>query len=92
MVALYELFMMVLGRDKLTPAVAELLLLLTSKAEVIKMTGKWKVKRKNLQVSVWRVAAVQKVRANSPHSTLDSLVARFRQLRPDLVRIKLYIC
>ena len=37
MVALYELFMMVLGRDKLTPAVAELLLLLTSKAEVIKM-------------------------------------------------------
>ena len=47
---------------------------------------------KNLQVSVWRVAAVQKVRASSPHSTLDSLVARFRQLRPDLVRIKLYIC
>ena len=37
MVALYELFMMVLGRDKLTPAVAELLLLLTSKAEVIKI-------------------------------------------------------
>ena len=30
---------------------------------------------------------MQKVRANSPHSTLDSLVARFRQLRPDLVRI-----
>ena len=46
MVALYELFMMVLGRDKLTPAVAELLLLLTSKAEVINMTGKCKVKRK----------------------------------------------
>ena len=46
MVALYELFMMVLGRDKLTPAVAELLLLLTSKAEVIKMTGKCKVNRK----------------------------------------------
>ena len=38
MVALYELFLTVLGRDKLTPAVAELLLLLTSKAEVI---NKW---------------------------------------------------
>ena len=47
----------------------------------------WKIEEKNLQVSVWRVAAVQKVRANNPHSTLDSLVARFRQLRPDLVRI-----
>ena len=34
MVALYELFLAVLGRDKLTPAVAELLLLLTSKSEV----------------------------------------------------------
>ena len=34
MVALYELFLTVLGRDKLTPAVAELLLLLTSKSEV----------------------------------------------------------
>ena len=47
----------------------------------------WKIEEKNLQVSVWRVAAVQKVRANNPHATLDSLVARFRQLRPDLVRI-----
>ena len=42
-------------------------------------------------MSVWRVAAVQKVRANSPHSTLDSLVARFRQLRPDLVRFIVYL-
>ena len=40
MVALYELFLTVLGRDKLTPVVAELLLLLTSKAEVMKITGK----------------------------------------------------
>lgn len=38
------------------------------------------------QVTVWRVAAVQKVRANNPHAAIDSLVARFRQLRPDLVR------
>ena len=38
------------------------------------------------QVTVWRVAAVQKVRANNPHAALDSLAARFRQLRPDLVR------
>ena len=35
MVALYELFLSLLGRDKLTPAVAEILLILTSKAEVI---------------------------------------------------------
>ena len=34
MVALYELFLTVLGREKLTPTVAELLLFLTSKAEV----------------------------------------------------------
>ena len=42
MVALYELFLTVLGRDKLTPAVAELLLLLTSKAEVINKDD-WKI-------------------------------------------------
>ena len=44
MVALYELFLTVLGRDKLTPAVAELLLLLTSKAEVI---NKWSRRLEN---------------------------------------------
>ena len=42
MVALYELFLTVLGRDKLTPAVAELLLLLTSKSEVIITIGQVK--------------------------------------------------
>ena len=43
MVALYELFLTVLGRDKLTPAVAELLLLLTSKSEVIITNGQVKM-------------------------------------------------
>ena len=47
MVALYELFLTVLGRDKLTPAVAELLLLLTSKSEVNNCGREgWKIEEK----------------------------------------------
>ena len=83
MVALYELFLSLLGRDKLTPAVAEILLFLTSKAEVIWCN--WKREQNSHQVTVWRVATVQRVRTITPHAALDSLVARFRQLRPDLV-------
>ena len=38
-------------------------------------------------MTVWREATVRKVRTITPHAALDSLVARFRQLRPDLVSL-----
>ena len=39
-------------------------------------------------MTVWRVATVQRVRTITPHAALDSLVARFRQLRPDLATLE----
>jgi len=67
---LYELFISLLARDKLTNPVAELLMHLTTKKEVTE----------------WRVRAVFRCQAKMGSSYhLDSLVWRYRQLRPDLV-------
>ena len=67
---LYELFLAVLPREKLTPVVAELLGLLTTKAEV---TG-------------WRVERVRALRgAMGALPALDLLLAKYRSLRSDLV-------
>lgn len=67
---LYELFLAVLPREKLTPVVAEVLGLLTTKAEV---TG-------------WRVERVRALRGSvGALPALDLLLAKYRALRPDLV-------
>jgi len=68
--SLYELFLSLLARDKLTNTVAELLQLLTTKKDVTE----------------WRVRTVLRCQSKLGSShPLDSLVWRFRQLRPDLV-------
>jgi len=67
---LYELFLSLLSRDKLTNNVAELLQLLTTKSVVTE----------------WRVRTVLRCQSKLGSSYhLDSLVWRFRQFRPDLV-------
>jgi len=70
LVSMYELFLSLLSRDKLTNTVAELLQLLTSKKDVTE----------------WRVRTILRCQAKLGSSyPLDSLVWRFRQFRPDLM-------
>ena len=67
---LYEVFLSLLGRDKLTAEVAEVLRLLTSSAEVTE----------------WRVRAALRCQSQHGAShALDSLLWTYRQWRPDLV-------
>jgi len=67
---LYELFIALLARDKLTNTVAELLMFLTTKKEVTE----------------WRVRTITRCQSKMGSSyQLDSLLWRYRQLRPDLV-------
>ena len=68
--SIYEVFLSFLPQDKLTCVVAELLQLLTSKAEV----------------TAWRVRKVLTVQSKCGAShQLDSLLWLYRQWRPDLV-------
>ena len=70
LVNIYELFLSLLSRDKLTTSVADLLQMLTGRSEV----------------TAWRVREVVKVQARSGTShQLDSLLWLYRQWRPDLV-------
>jgi len=69
---LYELFIALLARDKLTNTVAELLMFLTTKKEVTE----------------WRVRTITRCQSKMGSSYhLDSLLWRYRQLRPDLVPV-----
>ena len=67
---LYELFLSQLGKDKRTGPIAELLQLLTTRAEVTE----------------WRVKAVLRCQASQGSShQLDTLLWKYRQWRPDLI-------
>jgi len=70
LISLYEMFMALLRKEKLTNLVAELLLLLTSSNEVTE----------------WRVRQVMSIQSKHGSShQLDSLLWTFRQWRPDLI-------